>query len=84
MVRSGGSVIRVMDGGSATIRKDGATWMGVYGSRVIQLTSRGVVICDANGENATTVIPGEYDAASIAGSTLYVGGNTGYTQYVQL
>ncbi len=84
MVRSGGSIVRVMNGQSATIRRDGASWMGVYGSKVIQLTSRGVVMCDANGENATTVIPGEYETASIAGSTLYVGDLKGYTQYVQL
>jgi len=84
MVRSGGSIVRVLDGSSATIRRDGATWMGVYGSRIIQLTGRGVVICDANGENATTVIPGEYETASLAGNTLYVGGDKGYTQYVQL
>ncbi len=84
MVRTGGSIVRVLDGQSATIRKDGATWMGAYGSRIIQLTSRGVVLCDANGENATTVIPGQFETASIAGSTLYVGNSKGYTQYVQL
>ena len=84
MVRTGGSIVRVLEGQSATIRKDGATWMGVHGTKVIQLTSRGVVLCDANGENATTVIPGEFKTASIAGGTLYVGGDQGYTQYVQL
>ena len=84
LVRTGGSIVRVMDGKSITIRRDGATWMGAYGEKVIQLTSRGVVICDANGENATTVIHGQFETASVAGSTLYVGGAKGYTQYVQL
>ena len=84
MVRSGGSIVRVMNGQSATIRRDGASWLGVYGSKVVQLTSRGVVMCDANGENATTLIPGEYETASLAGNTLYVGSSQGYTQYVQL
>jgi len=84
MVRSGGAIVRVLDGRSATIRKDGASWMGVYGGRVIQLTPRGVVLCDANGENTTTVIPGSFETASIAGNTLYVGSSRGYTQYVQL
>lgn len=84
MVRTGGSIVRVMNGQSVTIRRDSATWMGVYGTKVIQLTSRGVVICDANGENATTVIPGQFETASIAGSTLYVGDGKGYSRYVQL
>ncbi|MBR5289173.1 MAG: peptidoglycan-binding protein [Clostridia bacterium] len=84
MVRSGGAIVRVLNGRSVTIRRDSATWMGVYASKVIQLTSRGVVICDANGENATTVIPGKFETASVAGSTLYVGNSQGYTQYVQL
>lgn len=84
MVRTGGAIVRVLNGQSVTIRRDSATWMGVYGEKVIQLTSRGVVICDANGENATTVIPGQFETASVAGSTLYVGNSQGYTQYVQL
>ena len=84
MVRAGGAIVRVLDGKSVTIRRDGATWMGAYGDKVIQLTSRGVVICDANGENAKTVIPGEFETASIASGTLSVGGSNGYTQYVQL
>ena len=84
MVRTGGAIVRVMNGQSVTIRRDSATWMGVYGDRVIQLTPRGVVICDANGENATTVIPGQFETASIAGSTLYVGDGKGYTKSVQL
>ncbi len=84
MVRTGGAIVRVLNGQSVTIRRDSATWMGVYGDKVIQLTPRGVVICDANGENATTVIPGQFETASVAGSTLYVGNSQGYTQYVQL
>ena len=84
MVRTGGAIVRVLDGQSVTIRRDSATWMGIYGEKVIQLTPRGVVICDANGENATTVIPGQFETASVAGSTLYVGNSQGYTQYVQL
>ena len=84
LVRTGGSIVRVTDGVSATIRRDGATWMGVYGQKVIQLTSRGVVTCDVNGENATTILNGSYDAAAIANGVLYVGGRNGYTQQVTL
>ena len=84
LVRTGGSIVRVTDGKSATIRRDGATWMGVYGQKIIQLTGRGVVTCDVNGENATTILNGSFDAASIAGGVLYVGGRNGYTQQVAL
>ena len=84
LVRTGGSIVRVTDGVSATIRKDGATWMGVYGQKVIQLTSRGVVTCDVNGENATTILNGAFDSAAIANGVLYVGGRSGYTQQVTL
>ena len=84
LVRTGGSIVRVTDGKSATIRRDGATWMGVYGQKIIQLTSRGVVTCDVNGENAATILNGSFDAASIAGGVLYVGGRNGYTQQVAL
>ena len=84
LVRTGGSIVRVTDGTSATIRKDGATWMGVYGQKVIQLTSRGVVTCDVNGENATTILNGAFDSAAIANGVLYVGGRSGYTQQVTL
>ena len=84
LVRTGGSIVRVMDGQSATIRKDGALWMGVYGQKVIQLTSRGVVTCNVNGENATTILSGSFEYASIANGVLYVGGRSGYTQQVSL
>ena len=84
LVRTGGSIVRVTDGVSATIRRDGATWMGVYGQKVIQLTSRGVVTCDVNGENVTTILNGVFDAAAIANGVLYVGGRNGYTQQVTL
>ena len=84
LVRTGGSIVRVMDGQSATIRKDGAVWMGVYGQKVIQMTSRGVMTCDVNGENATTILSGSFDSAAIANGILYVGGRTGYTQQVAL
>ena len=84
LVRTGGSIVRVTDGQSATIRRDGATWMGVYGQKVIQLTSRGVITCDVNGENATTILSGVYETASIAGGVLYVGDCSGYTQQVSL
>ena len=84
LVRTGGSIVRVTDGQSATIRRDGATWMGVYGQKVIQLTSRGVVTCDVNGENATTILSGSYETASIVNGILYVGGRSGYTQQVTL
>ena len=84
LVRSGGSIIRVMNGQSAVIRRDGARWMGVYGDRVLQLTSRGVVACDVNGENATTLAGGSFDTASVAGGVLYLGTAAGYTHQVQL
>ena len=84
LVRTGGSIVRVMNGQSATIRRDGATWMGVYGQRVIQLTGSGVIACDVNGENATTLQSGEFECASIAGNVLYLGGKTGYTQQIAL
>ena len=84
LVRTGGSIVRVTDGQSATIRRDGATWMGVYGQKVIQLTSRGVVTCDVNGENATTILPGTFEAAAIANGVLYLGGRTGFTQQISL
>ena len=84
LVRTGGSIVRVMNGQSATIRRDGATWLGVYGQRVLQLTGSGVVACDVNGENATTLLYGAFSSASIAGGVLYVGGPSGYTQQVTL
>ena len=84
LVRTGGSLVRVANGQNATIRRDGASWMGVYGQKVIQLTDKGVVTCDVNGENATTILYGEYDCASVAGGVLYVGDSKGYTQQVTL
>ena len=84
LVRTGGSIVRVANGQSATIRRDGATLMGVYGQKVIQLTDKGVVACDVNGENATTILYGEYDCASVVGGVLYVGDAKGYTQQVTL
>lgn len=84
LVRSGGSIIRVTDGQSAAIRRDGATYLGAYGDQVIQLTGKGVVTCDVNGENATTILYGEFECASVAGGVLYVGTTAGYTQSVQL
>jgi len=84
LVRSGGSIIRVADGQTATIRRDGALMMGVYGQKVIQLTSRGVMTCDVNGENATTILYGEFGAMSVANGVLYVGDGQGYTQQVVL
>ena len=84
LVRSGGNIIRVMDGQSAIIRRDGAKLMGVYGQRVLQLTSRGVMACDVNGENATMLLEGSFESASVANGVLYVGTPQGYTQSVQL
>jgi len=84
LVRAGGSIVRVANGQNATIRRDGATAMGVYGQRVIQLTGEGVVACDVNGENATTILYGEYETMSVAGGVLYVGDGKGYTQQVTL
>ena len=84
LVRTGGSIVRVANGQSATIRRDGATLMGVYGQKVIQLTNRGVMTCDVNGENVTTILHGSFDTMSIANGVLYVGDQKGYTQYVTL
>ena len=84
LVRTGGSIVRVMNGQSATIRRDGATWLGVYGRRVLQLTGSGVIACDVNGENATTLLYGSFACASVANGVLYVGGSGGYTQQVTL
>jgi len=84
LVRTGGSIVRVANGQNATIRRDGATAMGVYGQKVIQLTDEGVVTCDVNGENATTILYGEYETMSVAGGVLYVGDGKGYTQQVAL
>ena len=84
LVRTGGSIVRVADGMSTTIRKDGATFLGVYGSKVIQLTGKGVMTCDVNGENVTTILYGSFDSASIAGGVLYVGDKRGYTQSITL
>ena len=84
LVRTGGSIVRVANGQNATIRRDGAVWMGAYGQKVIQLTGQGVMTCDVNGENATTILYGAYETASIAGGVLYVGNAKGYTQQVSL
>lgn len=84
LVRAGGAIVRVFDGQSATIRRDGATYLGVYGQKVIQLTDRGVMSCDVNGEDATMLMYGTFDCVSIAGGVLYAGGRTGYTQQVRL
>ena len=84
LVRTGGSIVRVMNGQSATIRRDSATWLGVYGRRVLQLTGSGVIACDVNGENATTLLYGSFACASVANGVLYVGGSSGYTQQVTL
>ena len=84
LVRVGGTVVRVADGQNATIRRDGATFLGAYGQRVIQLTGQGVMTCDVNGENATMLLYGEFDRLSIAGGVLYAGTGAGYTQQVRL
>ena len=84
LVRTGGSIVRVMNGQMATIRRDGATCLLVYGQKVIELTGRGVMTCDVNGENATTIANGSFEAASIANGVLYLGGADGYTQSVSL
>ena len=84
LVRTGGSIVRIANGQSATIRRDGATMMGVFGQKVIQLTSKGVMTCDVNGENATTILHGSFDTMSVANGVLYVGGQKGYTQQVTL
>ncbi len=75
----GGSIVRVMNGQMATIRRDGATCLLVC-QKVIELTGRGVMTCDVNGENATTIANGSFEAASIANGVLYLGGADGYTQ----
>ena len=40
--------------------------------------------CDVNGENATTILHGSFEAMSIANGVLYVGDQKGYTQQVAL
>ena len=84
LVRSGGAIVRVMNGQSATIRRDGATCLLVYGQKVIELTNKGVMTCDVNGENATTLLNAAYESASIANGTLYLGTSGGYTASVVL
>ena len=84
LVRSGGSIIRVANGQSAAIRRDGAGMMGVYGQKVIQLTSKGVITCDVNGENATTILYGEYGSMSVVNGILYVGSGKGFEQQIVL
>ncbi|MBR4039634.1 MAG: peptidoglycan-binding protein [Clostridia bacterium] len=84
LVRTGGNLVRVAGGQSATIRRDGALAMGVYGQKVIQLTGQGVMTCDVNGENATIILYGEYETMSVANGTLYVGDEKGFTQQVML
>jgi hypothetical protein len=42
------------------------------------------VTCDVNGENATTILYGEYEKMSVANGVLYVGDSKGYTQQVTL
>ena len=68
----------MMNGQMATIRRDGATCLLVYGQKVIELTGRGVMTCDVNGENATTIANSSFEAASIANGVLYLGGADGY------
>ncbi len=84
LVRSGGKIIRVANGMSAVIRSDGATAMGVYGQRVIQLTDKGVMTCDVNGENLTTLLYGAFETMSVVGGVLYVGDSKGIMQQVNL
>lgn len=84
LVRSGGSILRVADGQTATIRRDGAKLMGVYGQKVISLTGKGVMTCDVNGENATMILYGAYETMSAANGVLYVGDGKGVAQQVTL
>lgn len=84
LVRSGGSVIRVMNGQMATIRRDGASCLLVYGQKVIELTGRGVMTCDVNGENATMIADGSFEAASIAKRGAVPGERERYTKSVSL
>ena len=84
LVRSGGSILRVADGQTATIRRDGAKLMGVYGQKVISLTGKGVMTCDVNGENATMILYGAYETMSAANGVLYVGDGKGIAQQVTL
>ena len=84
LVRSGGSILRVANGQTATIRRDGAKLMGVYGQKVISLTGKGVMTCDVNGENATMILYGAYETMSAANGVLYVGDGKGVAQQVTL
>ena len=40
--------------------------------------------CDVNGENATMIADGSFEAASIANGVLYLGSASGYTKSVSL
>ncbi|MBR5560265.1 MAG: peptidoglycan-binding protein, partial [Clostridia bacterium] len=84
LVRSGGKIIRVANGMSAVIRNDGAAVMGVYGQKVIQLTDKGVMTCDVNGENLTTLLYGAFEMMAVVGDVLYVGDGKGIMQQVNL
>ena len=84
LVRSGGSILRVANGQTATIRRDGAKLLGVYGQKVISLTGKGVMTCDVNGENATMILYGAYETMSAANGVLYVGDGKGVAQQVTL
>jgi len=84
LVRTGGSIVRVAGGQNATIRRDGARFLGVYGQKVIQLTDKGVMTCDVNGENATVLLYGDFESVSVANGVLYAGNARGYTQQTEL
>ena len=84
LVRTSGSIVRVANGQNATIRRDGARFLGVYGQKVIQLTDKGVMTCDVNGEQATTILYGDFESVSVVGDVLYAGDGRGYTHQVQL
>ena len=84
LVRSGGSILRVANGQTATIRRDGAKLMGVYGQKVVSLNGKGVMTCDVNGENATMILYGAYETMSAANGVLYVGDGKGVAQQVTL
>jgi len=51
---------------------------------VIQLMDKGVMACDVNGENLTTLLYGAFETMSVANSVLYVGDSKGIMQQVKL
>lgn len=84
LVRSGGSVIRVMNGQMATIRRDGASCLlglRAEGDRADE-QGRDDLRCERRKRDDDR--DGSFEAASIANGVLYLGSASGYTKSVSL